>query len=304
MHALPRLFPILVALFLAAPAFADAPDAKTKPPSRYFDSDGVKIHYVEKGEGDPVILLHGFTGTWMRQWGSTGLFDDLAETYRVIAIDNRGHGASDKPHDPKAYGDELVDDVIRLMDHLEIDEARFAGYSMGAFILMRLLTEHPDRVVCAVPGGAGWLKPDDPRSDIGLGVAEALESDRSFGPLVTALTPVGAEPPSPEQAKSISAMLIATNDVKALAACMRGMGELKVDAADLKENDVPVLMIVGDKDGLSESVKAAEGVMANLETHYIAEGNHMTTFRTPEYKQLLMEFFANADAPVAAAAAP
>ena len=70
----------------------------------YFDSDGVKIHYIIEGEGEPVLLIHGFAAKLQVQWGMPGVIKDLAEDYQVIAIDNRGHGRSGKPHDPAKYG--------------------------------------------------------------------------------------------------------------------------------------------------------------------------------------------------------
>ena len=87
---------------------------------QYFDSNGVKIHYVVEGAGEPVVLVHGFTANIQLQWGMPGIITKLAKDYQVIALDNRGHGKSDKPHDPEKYGPEMINDVIRLMDHLNI----------------------------------------------------------------------------------------------------------------------------------------------------------------------------------------
>ncbi len=67
-------------------------------------SDGVKIHYLEVGEGSPVVLVHGYTGTAHGNWFPNGIADALAKNHRVIALDCRGHGQSDKPHDPAKYG--------------------------------------------------------------------------------------------------------------------------------------------------------------------------------------------------------
>src|SRR5687767_11716564 len=83
--------------------------------NRFFDAGGVRIRYVEAGKGAPVVLVHGFTGDIERSWVGTGVLPDLARDYRVLALDLRGHGHSDKPHDAKAY-DELGLDVIRLLD--------------------------------------------------------------------------------------------------------------------------------------------------------------------------------------------
>src|SRR5262245_58833732 len=87
---------------------------------RFFDSNGVKIRYVVEGEGEPVVLVHGFSADLDRQWRGPGLIAALAKERRVIAYDNRGHGKSEKPHDEKQYGMEMVQDAVRLMDHLQI----------------------------------------------------------------------------------------------------------------------------------------------------------------------------------------
>src|SRR6516225_11708196 len=106
--------------------------------SQFFDSNGVKIRYLVEGKGEPVLLIHGFTAGIEMQWALPGIIKELAKDYRVIALDNRGHGRSDKPHDAKKYGMEMVNDAIRLMDHLKIKKAHVVGYSMGAMITSKL----------------------------------------------------------------------------------------------------------------------------------------------------------------------
>src|SRR5438874_13518496 len=86
----------------------------------YFDSNGVKIRYTDQGKGEPVLLIHGFGANAEVQWALPGVLKDLARDYRVIAYDNRGHGKSGKPHDAKKYGMEMVEDAVRLLDHLKI----------------------------------------------------------------------------------------------------------------------------------------------------------------------------------------
>src|SRR5438552_1836551 len=86
-------------------------------------SDKVKIHYMVQGQGIAVVLIHGFSGHAEGNWFSNGVAAALAKNHRVIAIDCRGHGQSDKPHDPAMYGERLWKDVIELMDHLAIKRA-------------------------------------------------------------------------------------------------------------------------------------------------------------------------------------
>src|SRR5262249_5585896 len=97
---------------------------------KFFVSGGIRIHYVESGHGAPVVLLHGLAGSVERHWLNAGILAGLAADHRVIALDLRGHGKSGKPHDPKAYGKEMSRDVIRLLDHLQIQRADIVGFSL------------------------------------------------------------------------------------------------------------------------------------------------------------------------------
>ena len=114
-----------------------------------FVSDGVRIHYVVQGSGEPVVLVHGFTGS-INEWVDSGVLPNLARDYRVIALDLRGHGQSEKPRDVSAYGERMALDVIALMDHLGVAKAHVVGYSQGARIVGFLLATHGNRFVTAV----------------------------------------------------------------------------------------------------------------------------------------------------------
>src|SRR6185436_17749873 len=136
-------------VFATAPVFAQ---------DNFFDSNGVPIRYVEQGSGEAIVLLHG-GGASLDGWLNSGMLQNLAKDYRVIAFDARGHSKSGKPHDVSAYGPEMGLDVVRLLDHLGIRRAHIVGYSMGAFITAQLLTAHPERFLTATLGGApGWFQ--------------------------------------------------------------------------------------------------------------------------------------------------
>ena len=167
----------------------------------FFDSAGVKIHYTVEGKGEPVLLIHGFAVDIQDQWGAPGVIKALSDTFQVIAIDNRGHGKSDKPHDRNAYGINFVEDPIRLLDHLKIRKAHVVGYSMGGFITSAILANHPGRVITAVMGGAGWNPPGQ-NEPLLAALADSLEQGKGMGPLIMALTPVGAKPPTPKKWKT------------------------------------------------------------------------------------------------------
>ena len=123
-----------------------------------FDSKGVKVAYTVRGKGEPVILIHGWLASGWLNWDFPGISDLLAKDHRVITVDMPGHGLSDKPTKDEAYGPELVEDVIRLMDHLRIKKAHLVGYSMGGIITAKLMATHQDRVLSATLGGMGWLR--------------------------------------------------------------------------------------------------------------------------------------------------
>src|SRR5262245_22374378 len=125
---------------------------------KYFTtSDGVKIHFMVKGKGAPVILIHGYTGSAEGNWFSNGIADALAVNHMVIAIDCRNHGLSDKP---QPMGPGKAEDVIELMDHLKIQKAHLHGYSMGGGIVGRLMAMIPDRFITASFGGSGIPETD------------------------------------------------------------------------------------------------------------------------------------------------
>ena len=288
------LFPLLLCFLTATPAFLRAED-------HFFDSNGVKIHYIVEGQGEPVVLIHGFTADIDKNW-RTGfgvgpdqrgpmIIPTLARNYRVIALDNRGHGKSDKPHDPKQYGVEMVEDVIRLLDHLKIQKAHIVGYSMGAVITARLLATHPDRLLSATLGGHGGIR-DNRRNQFYDELARSLEQGKGFGPLIVALTPPGQHPPSPEQIEAISARLSSTNDAKALAAAVRGFPELAVTPDQLKKNQVPTLALIGEQDPLKPGVDALRGEMANLKIVVIPGADHVTAVSNPMFIKSLSEFLA------------
>lgn len=117
----------------------------------FFDSEEVNIRYKDVGVGQPIVLLHGYTMD-SNMWDNSLLLKSLSKSHRVITIDLRGHGLSDKPSEPKHYGPEVGKDVIRLLDHLNISKAHLVGFSMGAYVVGRLLVTYPDRIVSATLG--------------------------------------------------------------------------------------------------------------------------------------------------------
>src|SRR6516225_9871571 len=122
-----------------------------------FDHDGVEIAFLDEGEGEPIVLVHGFASTAAVNWVHPGWFTTLKTARRrVIALDNRGHGDSAKLYDPFAYHSAIMaEDVRALLDHLDLARADVMGYSMGARIAAYLALRHPQRVGSVVFGGLG-----------------------------------------------------------------------------------------------------------------------------------------------------
>lgn len=292
---------LLVALLvLACSSSAQADD-------RYFLSDGVKIHYTVEGEGTPVLLIHGFAANAQIQWGAPGVIKELAKDFQVIAIDNRGHGRSGKPHEPEKYGIEMVKDAVRLLDEMKIDKAHVVGYSMGGFITNKLIATHPERLITATLGGAGWAQADDDRMSFLKTLADSLDAGKGIGPLILELTPANRPKPTEQEIAGVNQMLMLTNDQKALAAVIRGMPGLAVTEDQLKANKVPTLSLIGEIDPLKLGVDELEKRMKNLKVIVIEGADHMTAFTNPLFKTELRDFLsahapADAKKPVAAAA--
>src|SRR5262249_47215687 len=155
-----RIAAALVSL-VSTPAFA-VDDGK------FADFGGVKIHYIDRGKGEPIVLLHGGTSS-LESWVRTGVVANLEKDFRVIAFDARGAGRSSKPHDPKQYGRQQALDVPRLLDALKLDRAHIVGFSLGASTVSQLLTLRPERFLTATQAAGAGRSPEaatDPRIEV------------------------------------------------------------------------------------------------------------------------------------------
>ncbi|HUE47468.1 MAG TPA: alpha/beta hydrolase [Aestuariivirgaceae bacterium] len=242
-----------------------------------FQSDGVEIAYEVTGEGAPVLLIHGFASNARVNWRDTLWVKTLVGAgHRVIAHDNRGHGQSEKLHDPADYGaDEMAEDARRLLDHLEIAQADVIGYSMGARLTALLAIAHPDRVRRAVLGGlaANMIR--------GLGgsetIAKALEADNA----ATIADPA---------ARGFRAFAEQTNsDLRALAACMRGSRQ-KVSEKALAGIACPVLVVAGDADEIAGPVEPLVAAIPNARGLPLPGRDHMKAVGDRLFKQETVAF--------------
>ncbi len=263
-----------------------------------FDSAGVKIRYVTEGKGEAIVLIHGWmadSSMWGRDWaGNTKLKG--ADGFMVIALDCRGHGKSDKPHEVERYGPEMAADVVRLLDHLKIEKAHLIGYSSGSFIAGNVAANHPGRVLSIVYGGQAPLvaipgeKPSG-SSEVEV-FAKAVDEGKGLGAYIIEVTPEDKPKPSLELANTIAAFLYAGKDVKAFAAAGRSFPQLKVTEEQLKKCQAPVLFVHGANESASvkDHVAAIHKLLGRGEVKIIEGADHMTTLGKPEFAAALHEF--------------
>lgn len=252
-----------------------------------FSSGGVEIAYEVAGEGQPILLVHGFSATAQDNWVRTGWVQALTRArYKVVTFDLRGHGASQKLHDPADYTTaKMGGDAIALMDHLGIERADLMGFSMGAGIALWLAARHGERfgkVVLAGMGGKA-LEPSRP----GNPVAEALEA---------------ADPSAVEDRTARAFRLYAENlgqDLRAIAACARAPrrsaaeGEGVADLAGAVRNKA--LVIAGARDDLAGDPQALAALMPNARAEIIPGTDHMFALPNPMFKGAVMDFLTGWD---------
>jgi len=240
-----------------------------------FDSGGVRLHYEIHGpeDGPPIVLVHGFASDYQLNWVGTRWQETLTATgHRVIGLDCRGHGSSDKPHDPAAYSLEIMGaDVRRLLDHLQIETANYLGYSMGAKIGVQAMLDFPKRLGKAVLGGVGWVG--------GFREAEQVANALRGGPIAS---PVA-------QSFYDFAKARPSNDLEALAACILGP-QREPDPATLAKINNPVLVVVGDQDDIVADVDKLIESLPTAKLVTIAGRNHMSAVPAGEFKKAGLEF--------------
>lgn len=276
---------ILMLTVLSAPR-ATAQDI---PAGSFLDSDGTRIHYLDWGTGEPVLLIHGFTLDIETGWLLTGVAATLREMgYRVVAYDSRGHGKSDRPHDPASYGPVEVDDAIRLLDHLGIEQTHVVGWSRGAFMANRINAWHPKRVRTLTLGGWGENGANDSAIPEAARAATAAMLDAAdFHTMVRDVIPDG----SPAEVEQWATLLAERNDHQALAAVVRAGASWPVlSENELRANETPALAIVGDRDFLGSQVTLMGAVMSHLEMIVLPGASHGTTLSRPEFVTALVGF--------------
>lgn len=240
-----------------------------------FDSDGVRLHFELHGpdDGAPVVLVHGFASDYKLNWVGTRWQETLTSAgYRVIGLDCRGHGSSDKPHDPAAYALEIMAaDVRRLLEHLEIEAANYLGYSMGAKIGVQGMLDFPKRLDSVVLGGIGWGGAFGAAGQI----AKALRGGPIDSPVAKTFYEFAKARPS--------------NDLEALAACILGP-QPEPDTKALASITNPVLVVVGEQDDIVADVDNLIESIPTARLVRIAGRNHMSAVPAGEFKKAVLEF--------------
>jgi pimeloyl-ACP methyl ester carboxylesterase len=242
-----------------------------------FHHGPVEIAYLDQGEGEPIVLVHGFASTKEVNWVLPGWVATLNDAgRRVIALDNRGHGGSTKLYDPAEYHSaRMAADVAALIDHLGLARPDVMGYSMGARITAFLALKHPDKTRAIVLGGLGVRLVD------GVGLPESIAEALEAPSLDAVASPQGRLFRAfAEQTKS---------DRRALAACIRGSRQTltREQVASIR---APALIAVGTKDPIAGSAEALAALMPRARALPIPDRDHMLAVGDKVFKAGVLEF--------------
>lgn len=227
----------------------------------YLENQGIKIHYQVRGQGDPLLLVHGAFVSW-KWWRDTGFLRSMRDSYRLIMIDVRGHGKSGKPHDPESYeASLLVSDLVCVLDELGLTKAHYHGYSMGGWIGFAAAKHAPERFSSFILGGI------HPYSDLpGHQVNLAHLREQGMEGIVAWFEATG---PMTEEQKDE----LLSNDVEALVALTHNA---RADYSDLIPNiSVPCLLYCGDDDVRYDGAKKCAEALPNAAFVSLAGYDHL-----------------------------
>lgn len=248
-----RAWSTLLITILSSLVPAGTARAGEKPAVHSFDSNGTKIAYFVQGAGEPVVLIHGWISSAGINWILPGTSELLAKDHQVIGLDVRGHGLSDKPTGEDAYGPELVEDVVRLLDHLKIKKAHIVGYSMGGIIAGNFIAKHPDRAISGTLGGMGWLS----AGGVGqFGFAQIGKNDRVARPMTV---------------------------------CGRSLAKLALTQREVEAIRVPITVLIGDQDGMIKGlyVDPLVKVRNDWPVVTIKDANHISCVMKPQFREAI-----------------
>lgn len=248
---------------------------------QFFQSGSVRLAFIdtppESGELGAVVLVHGFASNHAVNWVNTQWVKVLNRAgYRVIALDNRGHGQSEKLYDPDAYHAQIMaQDVVHLLDYLGLPKADIMGYSMGARITAHVALYHPNRVRSALLGGLGIHLVEG--VGLPLGIADAMEAPSADG-----LT-------DPMQRIFRVFAEQTGSDLKALAACIRGSRQV-LSAQEAGQIRVPVLISVGTNDPVAGDPHPLGALIPGAQVFDIEGRDHNLAVGDRSHKEAVLAF--------------
>jgi pimeloyl-ACP methyl ester carboxylesterase len=271
-------------LLLGTPAFAQtapapAAAALLTAPDQQFSAGDVTLRYRDAGSGDPVILIHGY-GTTLESMG--GIAKALPQ-YRLIALDVRGFGRSSKFAAPARFGQQMVDDVIRLMDHLKLQRAHVLGHSMGALIAANVASRYPDRVATATLVAGPFYADEATFERETTRWTTDLESGKGLSNFMLWLFPAW----KPEMAAMANAGAMKSNDLESLIAVMRSLPKLAI--AGLPRNADKTLVVAGTGDPLFPLSPAFAKQSPGARLIEVAGADHVNVIANPEVVTAIRE---------------
>lgn len=243
-------------------------------------NDGVAIHYEVEGDGPPLVMHHGFSGT-LQHWREYGYVDALRDRYRCVLIDARGHGQSDKPHDPALYANAIrAQDVLLVLDQLGIDRTLYCGFSMGGNVAYGIMTTHPQRLRAAVV-----LAADPSPYDTDIWNHDIDLMQQGMETYLANLESQRGRYPDAQRAQ------ILANDAQALVASKTETRDWPGVAQAFAAVTVPTLLIDGDQDPMVGLVRRAADSNPHAEFVSLPGLNHIDTLRRSDLTLPLLETF-------------
>jgi pimeloyl-ACP methyl ester carboxylesterase len=249
---------------------------------QFFQSSGARIAFVDlaptaEDRDEPIVLVHGFASNHTVNWGSTLWTQTLTrDGRRVVALDNRGHGESQKFYEPGDYSlIDMANDVIDLLDHLGIATADVMGYSMGARITSFVASDHPARVRSAILGGLGM---------------RILMSDTNYRAIAEAMEAPSLQDLTDPTQRTFRAFAEQTqSDLRALAACMRGTRQLLTEE-ELQAIRVPLLVAAGTNDPLARDYRDLANLIPGAQVLEIPGRDHQLAVGDKVHRQGVLDF--------------
>ena len=261
-----------------APRLAGSPD-------QTFVKDGVTLRYREVGNGDPVVLIHGYTATLESM---AGVANVLSEDHRVIALDVRGFGRSTKFAEASQFGQLMVDDVVALMDHLNVPRAHIVGHSMGALIGANVVARYPKRVASATLIAGPFYADKATFTKEASPWIKDLESGQGLGNFIQWLFPKM----DAKMVGGVSGQIMKSNDLPSLIAVLRSLPDLALPG--LKGGGVSTLVAAGTIDPLQPLSERLSKSSPGVRLVVVEGADHLTIATNPDVVRAMRELMQGA----------